>query len=75
MDKIKYKGEYALLLDTADLLPERMSVPVNYQELMKKLKVKKVIVITTLPFHLLPLSLRDLINLNEQAICFRGGID
>ncbi len=74
MDKIKYKGEYALLLDTTDLLPDRMSVPVNYQSLMKKLGTKRVIVITTLPFQLLPLSLRELIDKNDQAICFRGAI-
>ena len=72
MDKIRYKGEYALLLDTADLIPNRTMVPVNYEDLMKKFKVKKVIVITTLPLQLLPMSLRDLIDIDDQAICYRG---
>jgi hypothetical protein len=81
MDKIKYKGEYALLLDTEDLTNTSRISTFDIRVYMEKYKVKKLIIITTLPFQLLPLSVREVISNGDagnvyrnQAICYRGEI-
>jgi hypothetical protein len=73
MDKVKYKGEYALLLDTTDLVGHRW-FDLDIRKAMDDYKVKHLLVITSLPIHSLPLSIRSIISGGDQVNCYRGEI-